>query len=120
MSRRRRRSSSGALLYDTAATANRLPWQGSLILGVVGFSLFYWFLPDYLTDLLASRHQSQFYPILESIFARRIHWLQWLGIALAIVCGFFGVKNYFFDAKLSRAETHSVGWISRLLASWFD
>ncbi len=29
MARRRRKSSSGALLYDTASAANRLPWQGS-------------------------------------------------------------------------------------------
>ncbi|QSB03219.1 hypothetical protein JWZ98_09945 [Methylomonas sp. EFPC1] len=110
----------GGLLSDTAYMANRFSWQGTVILGVVQFIVFYWLLPTWINHQLDSLQGNMFRPMVEVIFAKRVHWLQWLAMALALICGFFAIRNYFAVGQLDRYGERQVGFISRLLARWFD
>ncbi|PKD39546.1 hypothetical protein CWO84_14835 [Methylomonas sp. Kb3] len=110
----------GGLLSDTAYIANRFSWQGTVILGVVQFIVFYWLLPAWINHQLDSLQGNMFRPMVEVIFAKRVHWLQWLAMALALICGFFAIRNYFAVGQLDRYGERQVGFISRLLARWFD
>lgn len=117
---RRNRSMAGSLLSDTAYIANRFSWQGAVILGVVQFVVFYWLLPEWINHQLDSLKGNMFRPMVEAVFARRVHWSQWLAIALALICGFFAVRNYIGAGQLDRYSERQVGFISRLMARWFD
>ncbi|WP_446810546.1 hypothetical protein ACH50O_02855 [Methylomonas sp. 2BW1-5-20] len=117
---RRNRSMAGGLLSDTAYMANRFSWQGAVILGVVQFVVFYWILPTWINHQLESLQSNMYRPVLETIFAKRVHWLQWLAMALALICGFFAIRNYFAVGQLDRYGERQVGFVSRLLARWFD
>jgi hypothetical protein len=120
MSRRRQRSMAGGLLSDTARAANRISWYGALILGFVQFVVFYWFLPEWIIHQLDSLQGNMFRPLVEAAFARRVHWLKWLAVALAIICGFFAVRNYFVADRLDRYGERQVSFFSRLFSRWLD
>lgn len=117
---RRKRSRSGGVLSDTTHIANRLSWKGAVLFGLVLFVMFYWLLPAWMNHLLESRRSSMFFPAVEAIFTRRIHWLQWLGIAFALICGFFAVSNYLSAGRLSPKGERHVSFFSRLLARFLD
>lgn len=118
---RRKRSMAGEMLADTSYVANRLSWKGAAIFGVVLFVAFYWLLPALLTHQLESLPQSNmFRPMVEALFAKRIHWVQWLGIALGLICAFFAVRNYFASQRLDSHGERNVSFFSRLLARWLD
>ncbi len=97
---RKKRSMAGGVLSDTSYIANRLSWVGSAILGLVLFVVFYWLLPMWINHQLNSLQGNMIRPIMEAVFARRIHWVQWLGIALALICAFLSVRNYFGSQRL--------------------
>lgn len=120
MSYRRKRSMAGEVLADTSSIASRLSWKGSLVLGIVLFVIFYWVLPAWINHQLQSLQGNMFRPIVEVIFAKRVHWLQWLGIAAALICAFYAVYNYFAVERLSRSGERDVSFLSRLLARWID
>lgn len=107
-------------LADTAFIANRLSWKGAAIFGVVLFVFFYWMLPAFISHQLASLQNNMFRPMVEAVFARRVHWVQWLGIALALVCAFFAIRNYFAAERLDRYGERNVSFLSRLFARWLD
>lgn len=117
---RRKRSMAGEALADTAFIANRLSWKGAAIFGAVQFVVFYWLLPAWITHQLDSLQNNMFRPMVEAVFARRVHWLQWLAIALALVSTFFAVRNYFASERLGRYGENNVSFFSRLLARWLD
>jgi hypothetical protein len=117
---RRKRSMAGRMLSDTSYIANRLSWKGTAIFGIILFVVFYWLIPAWLSHQLNSLEGNMFRPMVEAIFARRIHWVQWLGIALGLICTFFAVRNYFACQRLDRYGESNVGFFSRLLARWFD
>lgn len=117
---RKKRSMAGGMLSDTSYIANRLSWVGSAILGFVLFVVFYWLLPMWINHQLNSLQGNMFRPMMETLFARRVHWVQWLGIALALICAFFSVRNYFGSQRLNRQGERDVNFISRLLARLFD
>lgn len=117
---RRKRSMAGETLADTAFIANRLSWKGAAILGLVLFVVFYWLLPAWIDHQLSTLQNNMFRPMIEAVFARRVHWVQWLGIALALVCAFFAVRNYFASERLDRYGERNVSLFSRLLARWLD
>lgn len=118
---RRNRSISGEVLNDTAYIANHLSWVGAAILGTFLFVLFYWIVPAWLNHQLSSLPNNMFRPMLEAVFTKRIHWLQWLAIALAFVCYFFAIRNYFYYyAPLRREDERNVSFFSRLLARVFS
>jgi hypothetical protein len=54
------------------------------------------------------------------LFARRIHWFQWVGIALGLVCVFFALRNFLAGYRLSQAGEQSASFWSRIVARWLD
>ncbi len=58
--------------------------------------------------------------MLDALIGRRIHWVQWVGIALALVCALIAAWNYFALARLDRRSEGDLGWLSRILARWMD
>lgn len=105
---------------DVAYIANRLTWKGAIAFGVALFVLFYWIIPAALHYYLGTARTGTIKPIIDSVFARRIHWFEWVGIALGLVCAFFAVHHYLADRRLSRAGERSAGFWSRILARWLD
>jgi hypothetical protein len=117
---RRKRSVAGEMLADTTYVANRLSWKCTLVLGVVLFVVTYWLIPAWLNHHLQSQQGSPVAGMLQAVFARRVHWFQWLGIAFALICGFFAVRNYFSAQRLDRRSEQDVSFFSRLFARLLD
>ncbi len=117
---RRKRSDVGQLLGDTAHVANYLPWWWSPFLGCALFAAFYWAIPAWIHHQLATLQGNMFRPIVESLFARRINWFQWLGLVLLIVCLIFAVRNYLSMGRLDRRDEQDVSWLTRLIVRLID
>ncbi len=117
---RRKRSRASEALADTAYIANRLSWKAAAIFGVVAFVVFYWVLPAWITHQLSSLQNNMLRPMLETVFARRVHLVQWLGIAFALICAFFAIRNYLACQRLDAYGERKVSFFSRLVARWFD
>lgn len=117
---RRERSDVDQLFRDTAQMANYFPWQWSALLGFSLFAVFYWALPAWIHHQLSALQGNMLRPIVEVIFAKRIHWLQWIGEGLLVVCLIFAVRNYFSMNMLDRRGEQNLGWLSRLIVRLID
>jgi len=117
---RRKRSIASEVLSDTSYIANRLSWKGCIIFGILSFVLFYFLIPMWLEQELNSLQDNMFRPVAEVLFARRIHWVQWIGIALGLICTFFAIRNYFSLQLVGRAGERNVSFFSRILAKFLD
>lgn len=118
--RRYSRNRRSGMIQDTVEVANKLPWWGAAFLGVAFFSLFYWVLPAWMHSKMDELQGNMFRPLVEAIFIRRTHWVQWTGIAIGLVCAFFAIRNYFAVRHLDRREQQNVGWLARFLARFLD
>lgn len=116
----RKRSKAGRVLADATYIANRLSWFGAAVLGVISFAVLYWLIPAWLNHKLNSLEGNTFYSVVEVLFARRIHWFQWVGIVLGLICAFFAIRNYVATQKLGRDGEGFVSFFGRLLARWLD
>ncbi len=117
---RRKSSLAGSIVRDVAYVVNRVSWRVSLIYGVVLFVAFYWIVPALLLRWLDRLRTNSLYPLLEAVFARRVHWSQWLAVALALLCGFFALRAYLRAARLTSHGERRTGFASRLLARYLD
>lgn len=118
--RRRNKSEAGQLISDTAYIANRLSWKGALVFGVVVFSIFYWMLPAWITSQANNLDGNMYKPMFDAIFAKRIHWLKWIGISLGLISLFFSAYKYIKNQSSNRIIEKRVGFFSRLLARIID
>lgn len=117
MGRRYQSGSSGAqIVRDSVYVSARLPWWGSIGLGVVLFVLFYFSIPAYLESKIVEANSSVVTQAFGSVFLRRIHWFEWLGIACALVGAFFGIRNYLLHGRASHIERGIVGFLSKLIS----
>lgn len=117
---RRKSSLASSIVRDVAYVGNRVSWRFSLVYGVVLFVAFYWVVPALLLRGLERLRGNPLYPLLDAVFARRVHWSQWLAIALALLCGFFALRAYFRADPLAYRSERRAGLLSRLLARWID
>lgn len=117
---RHRRSDVGQLFGETSHVANNLPWQWSVLLGALLFVGFYWLLPALIHHQLTTLQSNMFRPIVEAIFAKRIHWLEWIGEGLLVVCLIFAARNYFSMGVLDRRGEQNVSWLTRLIVRLID
>ena len=117
---RRRKSDAAQVVSDAAYIANKLPWWGAAALGVFSFVLFYWILPWWINSRIDSVGSSAVRPAVEAILGRRVHWSQYVAISLALVCGFFAVRNYYRADRLRYARTKDAGFFARVLAKFLD
>ncbi|MEJ6022036.1 hypothetical protein [Ramlibacter sp. PS4R-6] len=117
---RRRRSDAAQVAEDTAFIANKLPWWGAALFGVFSFALFYWLLPWWINSRIEMAGNSALRPAIEAMLGRRIHWSQYVAIALALICAFFAVRNYFRSDRLKYPEVKDASFFGRLLARFLD
>ena len=118
--RRYRRNSSSSVVSDVAYIGSKLSWQGALMLGAISFGLFYFALPAWFDSLLNERQNSMFYPMLETVLARREHWLQWIGIACGLVGLFFSLRNYYLVNTADSDERNLATFLAKLLGRNID
>lgn len=119
-SRRRSRNSAGALIGESVRVGNRLPWWGAALMGLFLFAVFYWLLPIWIMSVLDSSSNSPLFTMLQQVFERRIHWLEYLGIVLGLVGLFFAVKNYFSAQKISSHAQTGVGLFARIFGRFLN
>ena len=112
----RRRNSAGSIISDTAYIGSKLPWWGALLLGILSFFVFYFMAPAWLESKLSAQSESTFYPMLEAIFSRRIHWLEWVGIACGLVGVCFGIRNSLWLAQAGYQEQGVIAFLARLFS----
>ena len=115
-----RRGAASGVVRDTVEVANVLPWWGATLLGLALFILFYWVLPFWLQSKLDELQGNMFKPMVEALFGRRMHLLQWIGIALGLVGLYFAVRKYFVARSMDRRDLWGVGWLARLIARFLD
>lgn len=116
---RRKISLAGSIGRDVAYVGNRVSWRVSLAYGAALFVAFYWIVPALLLGWLERLHGNSLYPLLDAVFARRVHWSRWLAIALAVLFCFFALRSYFRATRLTSKNERRAGFASRLLARYF-
>ncbi|MCC4834774.1 hypothetical protein LMH66_19200 [Shewanella sp. 10N.7] len=116
-----RNGSSGAqIVKDSVYISARLPWWGAIGFGAVLFVLFYFGIPAYLESKIADANGSLLTQAFESLFIRRIHLFEWVGIACALTGAFFGIRNYLVHGSASNIEQGIVSFISKLISRGID
>jgi drug/metabolite transporter (DMT)-like permease len=112
--RYRRKSAASSIVSDTVDMGARLPWWGALILGLVTFILFYFIVPAWLESKLAAEESNRFYPMLEVMLGRRIHWFEWIGVACGLIGLFFGIRNYLWSSPAGYDERGVVALLAKI------
>ena len=93
-----------------------LPWPTALALAVVSMMLFYWVVPAYIDTRMDALQAGV---AREALTHRFAHWsrrAELLGVTLALVFGFFAIRNYRSVRRMSHTNARRVGLASRLLA----
>lgn len=118
---RRRDSNSGAAVVgDLVVVANRASWWVALLLGVVLWAVFSFALPAWIAHQQMAMNENLFRPLIDQLFTRRLHWLNWIGYACLAVGVFFAVKNYVWSQELDRDGRGVVAFLARLLGRSLD
>ncbi|STO57558.1 hypothetical protein [Grimontia hollisae] len=117
MGRRHRRRSHGSMMIsDSVKITARLPWWGSVLFGLISFFVFYFGLPAFLESKISDLNGNPSSQALDSIFMRRIHWFEWLGIACGLIGAFFGIRNYFVSSQSGYEERGLVSILAKLIS----
>lgn len=114
--RYRKRSDAASIMADTLHIANRASSQWAAVLGVVLFVIFYWGIPSWINHSASTMHDGFTKQLVIELLAQRVHWSQWFGMALGLVCAFFAIRNYFIPEMIGRNGEQTVGLIGKLLA----
>ena len=115
-----RKIAATSIISDSAYIGSKMPWWVSLILGIAFFLIFYFVIPLWLTSILDEQNKNMFYPMLEAIFGRRIHWFQWLGTACGLVFFYFAIRNYLTTYYVCKDERSFVAIISKVISRYID
>lgn len=118
--RYRRRSYSSSMISDAAYIGARLSWLGALWFGCISFVILYFIIPAWLSSILQEQQNNMFYPMLETVFARRLHWFKWLAITMGLISIYFAARNYSNPKCAGREERSLVGWLARLIGRSLD
>lgn len=109
--RRRGRSVVATIVRDMVGIYNRLPWWGAALMGIFFFSFFHWVAPAWIQALWETAPaKTAIGELIHQTFERRLHRIQYPGIALGLIGAFFAIKNYFFNA--ARPVRRAQGWLS--------
>ena len=118
------RKKSDARSSERLHVTNTPGWKGYVILGCLLFMIFYWMIPAWLNHELSTLQHSSIRPIAETLFIRRIYWIQLAGVALSSLCIFFAMRNYFSKRAIRKSIGNSGGgninFFSRLIAKLID
>lgn len=102
------------MVSDVAYIGSKVSWIAALLLGAVSFTLFYFILPAWIGSHIEAQQGSQFYPLMNALFARRLHWLEWVGIACGLVGLYFAARNYGLGVGARRNERTLVSILARI------
>ncbi|MFQ2605637.1 hypothetical protein [Aeromonas caviae] len=125
MGRRYYRRRNQSLIADTASTMLMSSWWGALLLGLIGFGLFYWLLPAWIISKIQELPKlTTGIDIRTMVFqavARRLHWSEFIGMAL-LWLGLLISSLKLLATELEPSQHHSglLGFLARLLARWSD
>lgn len=118
------RKKSDARPSERLHVTNTPGWKGYVILGCLLFMIFYWAIPAWLNHELSTLQNSTIRPIAETLFMRRIYWIQSAGIALGSLCIFFAMHNYFsarfIKKSISKSGGGNISYFNRLFAKLID
>jgi hypothetical protein len=103
------RKISVAVSADNLRDTNIFTWQAYILVGSLLFMTFYWLVPAWLNHELSTLHHGTVRPIAETLFMRRIHWIQLAGIALGAICIVFAIHNYFSTRLIRRSISRCAG-----------
>ncbi|HDY8039334.1 TPA: hypothetical protein ACGUOS_004368 [Vibrio vulnificus] len=121
MGRRYRRRSNGlAIVRDSVYIAARLPWWAAISFGLISFLIFYFGFPAFLESKASEMNSSAFSQVFDSIFMRRIHWFEWLGIACGLIGVFFGVRNYAVSSHAGYEERGLIAFLAKIISRNID
>lgn len=124
---RRRDTSLGSIVDDSAQIAAHFGPVGALITGTVGFIMFYSVLPMMLMSWvdsnkakLAGPAAALFANILDQVmWMRFVNPSQWIGIAIFLVCCGIAMWKVFFSDELARAELAEMSLLAKFIARLF-
>ncbi|EGQ7854809.1 hypothetical protein ACCH70_004234 [Vibrio vulnificus] len=114
--RYRRRSHGSAIVSDSVYIAARLPWWAAICFGFISFLIFYFGFPAFLESKASELSGSAVSQAFESIFTRRIHWFEWLGIACGLIGIFFGIRNYLVSSYAGYEERGLVAFLAKIIS----
>jgi hypothetical protein len=117
---RRRGPSASRIIRETASAANRLSWRKCLVLGAIGFVMFYWLVPGVVEHRISGQASNPFFPAIEVSLRRTLRFLKLTGVGIALVCVFFAVRNGYTRQRMGHAGLHATGFFARLLARILD
>lgn len=127
-SNRRSNNGFGSAVADTIGIANAFGPRGTLIAGVVGFSMFYFLVPwalmawvDHSKAQMVSQNAGVYAKLLDDIFIRRfIHPSEWAGVAILVGCILLACWKTFTRKNLGRHNEQELSGIAKLLARFLD
>lgn len=120
MARHHRRRHKTNLVAQTVSAANRTRWWIAGLIGVLLFAVFYWGLPLFIESVYHYLDGNPYQPIIQRFIMGRIHWVQWIGIALGLIGLFFAVRNFFTAKRLSGQQERDVGFVGKTAARLLD
>lgn len=111
---------SDTLISENLRIVHIFSWKSYIFLGALLFAIFYCLVPAWLNHQLIAIHSSTIRPIAETLFVRRIHWIQLTGISLGLICISLAIHNYFATRSIKRSisirSKSNINFFSRLLA----
>lgn len=111
---------SDTLISENLRIVHIFSWKSYIFLGALLFAIFYCLVPAWLNHQLIAIHSSTIRPIAETLFVRRIHWIQLTGISLGLICISLAIRNYFVTRSIKRSisirSKSNINFFSRLLA----
>lgn len=121
MGRRYRRGSSvGSVISDTIRAAKRMSPAGAIVLGLVGFIIFYVGVPSFIEAQYSGQEGSRLVVAFSQLFAFRVHWFERLGIAVFVACALVATWNYYRLGPMGANERGVIGFLSKLASRNID
>lgn len=125
---RRQSNSIGSSVTDVARIASRFGPKEAFIAGLLGFIVFYFFVPaaleywvEYNKAKMTGQNAAVFRPLLDTIFSRRfIRPSELTGVAMLILGSAIAFWKLWTDDRAARIDDRAGGFWARLFARLLD
>jgi hypothetical protein len=114
--RYKRRSHGSAIVNESVYIAAKLPWWAAICFGFISFLVFYFGFPAFIDSKASEMSDRAVSQAFESIFMRRVHWFEWLGIACSLIGVFFGFRNYLVLSYAGHEERGLVAFLAKIIS----
>ena len=123
-----RRDSFGSAVVDCMKIANRLSPTGAIIVGLLGYALFFWLLPCWFASLAhdANAASEGMYAVVTqqflnaTILRRFIIPSEIAGIAILLISLAIAGWKICFTTPLAKGYEQESSLLARIVARWFD